>query len=706
MILHEHRARHHRRAGPHGPALPGRARRRALLALVLLQGRRCPPSGTRARVGSGTPLHQPPEQLHRLAAGWRSPRPQGPLPRDRGAVPEPDRRALPRGVRRDPGPPEGGPTARGRRRPRGPGGPGGAERGDVRGLPRGLRARSRRRHLPRGHDPRGGAGRADQDGCGAHGARVRRRAPRRAPRRAGGAQLRGAQVVPRARARLVRPACPGHALPRRLPRGRGQRGRGAHDGDPVGDGGRGRPRRADRGARPRPRRRGALPGRPRARAHGSARARAGPDRPRAPVARDRGRGESLQGARPGARRAALAADPELSRAARRVPGEGRGRARAPPAPGTPRADPPGLGGPRRLPALRLRCLRERRRLLAAALGRPPHVAQGDRLRDLALSRLDRRLPALLGPRDLDRLAPRGRLLGGGLRRLAAALGCPRVPLLGGGGPPPEPAALRVARAHPRARGPAARRRAAGDPRRARARQDRLPERDERELLLSLHLLEEMSTPALDALDRARTVIILTVSPLETHGPHLPVGVDAIAARHFAERVAERLAAARPGWSAVLAPTLHLGSFTFHSVGTVGVRQRVVRDAVLDYGDALGRAGFRYILVANGHGGPGHLVALEEAAATVSRRHGITMASFTGRLAWDFLRGRYLVKIEAALGRALTDEERRAFAEDAHGGWWETSLMLMLRPDLVDDVYPRFRRRAIRGPSGPCGTTRC
>jgi creatinine amidohydrolase len=204
--------------------------------------------------------------------------------------------------------------------------------------------------------------------------------------------------------------------------------------------------------------------------------------------------------------------------------------------------------------------------------------------------------------------------------------------------------------------------------------------------LSIHLLEEMSTPALDALDRARTVIILTVSPLETHGPHLPVGVDAIAARHLAERVAERLVARRPGWSAVLAPTLHLGSFTFHAVGTVGVRQRVVRDAVRDYGDALARAGFRYILVANGHGGPGHLTALEEAAATVSRRHRITMASFTGRFAWEFLRGRYLDKIEAALGRKLSSEERQAFSEDAHGGWWETSLMLMLRPDLVDSAY--------------------
>src|SRR5512145_2817926 len=102
----------------------------------------------------------------------------------------------------------------------------------------------------------------------------------------------------------------------------------------------------------------------------------------------------------------------------------------------------------------------------------------------------------------------------------------------------------------------------------------------------------MSTPALDALDRARTLVLLTVSPLEEHGPHLPLGVDAFAARHFAETLAERLVATRPGWTAVLAPTLHLGSFTFDSVGTIRIRQRVVRDAVVDYGASLARAGFR------------------------------------------------------------------------------------------------------------------
>ncbi|MBI4637943.1 MAG: creatininase family protein [Candidatus Rokubacteria bacterium] len=204
--------------------------------------------------------------------------------------------------------------------------------------------------------------------------------------------------------------------------------------------------------------------------------------------------------------------------------------------------------------------------------------------------------------------------------------------------------------------------------------------------MSVYRLEETSSTALDALDRARTVIILTVSPLEQHGPHLPVGVDAIAARYFAETIGERLVAGRTGWSVVIAPTLHLGSFTFDAVGTVSVRQRVVRDALVDYGVAFARAGFRWILVANGHGGPGHLTALEEAAAIVSRRHRVLMASFTGHLAWQFLRGRYLDRIEAALARPLTGAERQAFAEDAHGGWWETSLMLMLRPDLVDGSY--------------------
>ena len=84
--------------------------------------------------------------------------------------------------------------------------------------------------------------------------------------------------------------------------------------------------------------------------------------------------------------------------------------------------------------------------------------------------------------------------------------------------------------------------------------------------MTIYLLEELSSPAVDALPRERTVVILTASPLEMHGPHLPVGVDAFTGRYFAQAIAERIVAERADWHVVLAPTLHLGSFAFEAAG--------------------------------------------------------------------------------------------------------------------------------------------
>src|SRR5262249_57980004 len=96
--------------------------------------------------------------------------------------------------------------------------------------------------------------------------------------------------------------------------------------------------------------------------------------------------------------------------------------------------------------------------------------------------------------------------------------------------------------------------------------------------------------------------------------------------------------------------------------------------------------YRSIYVGTVHGGTGPLLAMEEASVIVSRRRGVTIAALSGHLAWECLHGRSLDKIEAALGRTLSAEERRAFSEDAHGGWWETSVMLLLKPHLVAEAY--------------------
>ena len=202
-------------------------------------------------------------------------------------------------------------------------------------------------------------------------------------------------------------------------------------------------------------------------------------------------------------------------------------------------------------------------------------------------------------------------------------------------------------------------------------------------------LAELSFTRLDALDRRRTVVIFTVSPLEEHGPHLPVGTDVFTSEFFAQLLAHRIVEAKPDWRVLLGPPLPLGASAFEQAGTLLVRARTVRNAALDYGAALARQGFEYILVSNGHAGPRHVVALEEAAAVVTRRYGVRMLSLSGPVLWKILRGRFTERLEALFGRPLTEAEREALRGDAHGGLWETSLILLARPDLVDAGFSKL-----------------
>ena len=47
--------------------------------------------------------------------------------------------------------------------------------------------------------------------------------------------------------------------------------------------------------------------------------------------------------------------------------------------------------------------------------------------------------------------------------------------------------------------------------------------------------ETLSKSRFDEIDRSQAVVILTCSPLEVHGPHLPMGADALEGEGLAER---------------------------------------------------------------------------------------------------------------------------------------------------------------------------
>ncbi len=210
----------------------------------------------------------------------------------------------------------------------------------------------------------------------------------------------------------------------------------------------------------------------------------------------------------------------------------------------------------------------------------------------------------------------------------------------------------------------------------------MPTRDRKAPGPEVRRLEEMTRADVEALDRRRTLVAIPVSPIEEHGPHLPLGTDGYLSLGLTDGLLERLAARRPDWTLVRTPWLPIGCYTLEGAGSVEIDQAAVRAVVAGYGHALARHGVPLIVVLNGHGGPGQGAALEEACREVSRRHSARMIYPVAPLLSDIFAGRYWDRIGDQLGRPLSSEERRALQHDFHAGALETSYLQLRYPDLV------------------------
>jgi creatinine amidohydrolase len=204
------------------------------------------------------------------------------------------------------------------------------------------------------------------------------------------------------------------------------------------------------------------------------------------------------------------------------------------------------------------------------------------------------------------------------------------------------------------------------------------------MLGRIYKLEELSSPSVAELDRLKTVFFVSISPLEGHGPHLPLGVDYFDGNYFAETTAQLLHSKRPDLDIVICPGIPLGAQVYKQPGSIRTDPRALYKVAYGWGESLAFWGFRYIFILSGHGSPRHIVALESACLKVSRKFNIQMHNLSGALAIRFLRGEFVERISDSLAKPLAPDEKELLKGDIHGGWWETSMMLLLRPDLVGD----------------------
>jgi creatinine amidohydrolase len=166
------------------------------------------------------------------------------------------------------------------------------------------------------------------------------------------------------------------------------------------------------------------------------------------------------------------------------------------------------------------------------------------------------------------------------------------------------------------------------------------------------------------------LVLLPVGATEQHGPHLPVGTDFLVVQHVAQAAASEAARKVP---VLLAPTLPYGSSHHHLPfgGTLSLSTESFFKAALDLVVSLVRDGFRRVFLLNGHGGNDELLRLVARDASFQHEVDVATASY-----WT-IASKELVQVGASAESAFP----------GHAGFFETSLLLALRPDLVTPERP-------------------
>lgn len=174
---------------------------------------------------------------------------------------------------------------------------------------------------------------------------------------------------------------------------------------------------------------------------------------------------------------------------------------------------------------------------------------------------------------------------------------------------------------------------------------------------------DLTTVDFTGLDRERTVAVLPVAAIEQHGPHLPVGVDAVINSGIVARALELMPQDSP---MLLLPMTPIGKSDEHLVfpGTLTLSQETLGRVWYEIGEGVHRAGLRKMLFFNSHGGQPQLLEI------VCRDLRVKLGMFAASSMWPQLIN-------------MTDLfDAAEIKHGIHGGQIETSMMLHLRPDLV------------------------
>lgn len=193
------------------------------------------------------------------------------------------------------------------------------------------------------------------------------------------------------------------------------------------------------------------------------------------------------------------------------------------------------------------------------------------------------------------------------------------------------------------------------------------------------------------IDKSKTVVMVTCSPVEVHGPHLPVITDNWEAEGIATWTIGKMSIKHPEILFLRLPPLYVAADVLPQTGSLMFRNSTIIRVLSDLGRTLSKQGFRNIWVASFHGGPRHFVAIEHACHKTNKKYGARMVSLFSLLI------RLLTEGTPDLSKVLGNVEGinpDDLVGDTHAGLVETSMMLRLMGNRVDPMYKNLPRQTV------------
>lgn len=194
--------------------------------------------------------------------------------------------------------------------------------------------------------------------------------------------------------------------------------------------------------------------------------------------------------------------------------------------------------------------------------------------------------------------------------------------------------------------------------------------------MSIINLTDINWKEFEILNKKKSIGTIVLSPIEEHGPHLPLGTDYIIANDCFFNIINILEEKNPDYNYLIYPSFALGYNKSISdfPGTFCIRIETIKNLLIDIIENYIKNNIRKVVVFNHHLDLGQIKAIQQAKLWVEEKYNVSILDLSSSIIYSEISEKY--------------------EEEIHGDIRETSFMLYRYPHLVKSIYKNLPNRKL------------